>query len=446
MAERTRSFEVPFQKPTTGRRRAAIVASTLACLAGCGDAETPPASGVTWTEDIQPLMANHCVACHSDGSFAPFSLTEYETARDYASSIASAVTERRMPPHPADNSGACNTFRDANWLSDEAIASIVSWAEDGAPKGPDRAPVAPPERGALSGDLVRVDLGADYLPVPNEGGDDYRCFLIDAPVEEGDYFLRGYQPLPGNAAIVHHLIFYIPLSDEDVSIFEGYDAADPEPGYQCFGGPGGEVGDGFSSLGGAWAPGGGAIQFPANTGLQLVGGRKLVVQMHYNTLHGEGTDRTAIDMAIGRDGVQPIIFLPFGPTDFELSPNSAEELVELEGGLLSSSPPGMGGGGMGGTIPSGFELIGMFPHMHGLGTSIQLERADGSCLIDVPEWDYHWQLTYFLDSSQTLGLTDELRVRCGFDTRGVNQSVTWGEGSLDEMCAVGLLLRPIEEP
>jgi hypothetical protein len=101
-----------------------------------------------------------------------------------------------------------------------------------------------------------------------------------------------------------------------------------------------------------------------------------------------------------------------------------------------------------GTYVAG-EIIGMTPHMHTLGTrlSAMLTRADGSaqCMIDVPEWDFEWQLDYGYATPELYGPDDMLTVSCEYDNSPANQpylngeqlpprDVTWGEGSLDEMC------------
>jgi hypothetical protein len=44
----------------------AFVAATGAALAGCG--EEPVPANVTYTHDIKPLLAAHCIRCHSVGA------------------------------------------------------------------------------------------------------------------------------------------------------------------------------------------------------------------------------------------------------------------------------------------------------------------------------------------------------------------------------------------
>ena len=80
--------------------------------------------------------------------------------------------------------------------------------------------------------------------------DEYRCFPVPWPAEfASDTFMTGFKAVPGNARVVHHVeVYYVPKAQSQQALAK--DAADPGPGYACFGGPG--VGDGTV---GGWAPG-----------------------------------------------------------------------------------------------------------------------------------------------------------------------------------------------
>jgi hypothetical protein len=86
--------------------------------------------------------------------------------------------------------------------------------------------------------------------------------------------------------------------------------------------------------------------------------------------------------------------------------------------------------------------------MHTLGTRLSATLAGTGgeqCMIDVPDWNFEWQLDYAYVEPATYDRADELTVRCEYDNSPENQplldgqpitprDVTWGEGSLDEMC------------
>ena len=78
----------------------------------------------------------------------------------------------------------------------------------------------------------------------------------------------------------------------------------------------------------------------------------------------------------------------------------------------------------------------------------EMRREGGGeteCLLDIPEWDFHWQSAHALQTSVILGGSDTLELRCRWDNSPENQvhvegmqqpsvDVEWGDGSRDEMC------------
>ena len=84
---------------------------------------------------------------------------------------------------------------------------------------------------------------------PQTGPDEYRCFVIDWP-EEAVRYVTGFGIRPGEQRVVHHVIAFIAAPDQ-LAELDALDAADPGPGYPCYGGPGLKP----RWLGG-WVPGG----------------------------------------------------------------------------------------------------------------------------------------------------------------------------------------------
>jgi hypothetical protein len=91
-----------------------------------------------------------------------------------------------------------------------------------------------------------------------------------------DLHVRGYEVLPGNRAIVHHVLLFIDTLGQSIAL----DNADPGPGYACFGGTGCLLS--LGALGG-WAPGSPPQSFPLGTGVRIPAGARVVMQVHYST-------------------------------------------------------------------------------------------------------------------------------------------------------------------
>ncbi len=109
------------------------------CAIGFAMPALATAAGVpekpTFTKDIAPIFQEKCEACHRPDSIAPMSLMTYEEARPWARSIKARVAERQMPPWHIDKTIGIQKFKNDRSLSDDQIATIVRWVDQGAPKG-----------------------------------------------------------------------------------------------------------------------------------------------------------------------------------------------------------------------------------------------------------------------------------------------------------------------
>ncbi|KYF99052.1 monooxygenase [Sorangium cellulosum] len=419
-------------------------AALAAAIAGCGgdDGAGAAAGGgvaaaASYYRDVKPIFDARCAGCHSAGGVAPFSLEGPDAAVPWAPLIKRAVVERTMPPWPAD--GACADYVGDRSLSEQQIQTIAAWVDGGAAVG-DPAEEGPPLDRPSSPELERVDRTLE-MPVeytPQAGPDDYRCFVIDWP-EESARYVTGFGVRPGEERIVHHVIAFI-AAPEMVADVEALDAADPGPGYPCFGGPGIRP----RWLGG-WVPGGGSLTFPAGTGTRIEPGSKLVVQVHYNTLTaGKLPDRSAIDVmlesSVDREGsTQPWTNPAWLTGDAMTIPAFEADVVHRWGAQPTRA--------LAGGAPIELHIAGL--HMHTLGkrARLEIERADGSseCVLDIPRWDFHWQGSYTLAQPKVLRPGDTLSLECHWDNTPENQpiidgkprvpgDVVWGEGTNDEMC------------
>ena len=93
------------------------------------------AQDVTFTKDIAPILQRSCQDCHRDGSIAPMSLLTYEDARPWARSIKDKVVTRSMPPWYIDKDIGVQGFKYDYSLTDDEIAMVATWVDNGAPRG-----------------------------------------------------------------------------------------------------------------------------------------------------------------------------------------------------------------------------------------------------------------------------------------------------------------------
>ena len=86
-----------------------------------------------------------------------------------------------------------------------------------------------------------------------------------------------------------------------------------------------------------------------------------------------------------------------------------------------------------GPLPVPLKIWGVFPHMHELGRSAKI-TANSDCLVEIPQWQFHWQQMYFYDSDGiTVPKGAEVKYTCTWDN-STDRTVRWGDGTEDEMC------------
>ena len=427
---------------TVLRTRSIVVALSLAlassALAACGDHEQDPyestggagsgtggSGGVggagpapTYYEDIAPILNESCATCHVEGGIAPFALLTYEDAKTASGIMKIKTGAREMPPWNIDNTGDCNTYADARLLTDAQIATIAAWADAGAPEGdPKNAPAPPTAPKGLDKIDKTIDTGFDYTPDASLA-DEYRCFVVDLGLAE-DRFVTGYEVRPGDKRVVHHAILFAMESAAADAQVEALDAADPKPGYLCYGGPG--AAQAQWTLG--YAPGAGALMYPAGTGLPLRAGRKAVLQIHYNLANGPYPDRTKVDLTLEKKVDKQAQIVKVGTNDINLPPGMAD--VAATGQM--KIPDGTGQ----------FHVWGVGPHMHQRGRTLRVDYEQGgqkTCIVDVQNWNFHWQGLALYSQPLAGSGGGTLSIRCGYDTTQETMPVTAGEGTSDEMC------------
>ncbi len=111
------------------------VASADASGASGGDA----ARAVTFTQDVAPILQEHCQQCHHDGGVAPMALETYQQVRRYASRIKERTGRRdrmgAMPPYYIERGIGIQHYKDDQRLSESEIQTLATWVDSGTPEG-----------------------------------------------------------------------------------------------------------------------------------------------------------------------------------------------------------------------------------------------------------------------------------------------------------------------
>lgn len=407
------------------------------------DPSATPGVPLTYYQDAAPIIASRCASCHSPGNIAPFPLLTYTDAMTYASLIKPALANHLMPPMPPDTTAesGCPQIDDARVMPDDERNKLIAWVDGGSLPG-DAATAAPTPAApdALGPPTATYDSGIDYESA-FQGADEYRCFVID-PSLTATFNLIAVGVHSTNPAIVHHTIVYAQLPADKAAV-DALDAADPLPGYECFGGAGwaGAIEVGAAAVGSQ------PVAFPNGAGAPLPAATRYVVQVHYNFDNGRGSNRIAVQAWSAATLTQ----IPHGLSTVNYTfdiPAGAVGVSATAMGTFTTTPTA------GNQTRPGL-LWSAFPHMHQIGSSIRVDllRADGSksCVISIPKWDFHWQGAYQLAQPIHVAAGDRLQTTCVWDNSAGHQpivdgkvqapkDVRFGEGSTDEMCLAGFTL------
>ena len=373
----------------------------------------------TFNADIAPILYRNCATCHRPGQVAPFSLLTYRDAAKRAGLIAEVTANRFMPPWKAEP--GYGHFQDERRLTDAQLALIADWAKNGAPEGDPKRKPTPPQfsSGWLAGKPDAIFTAAEPYAIPADGRDRFQCFVIPLNADTARY-VKTVEFHPGNPKVVHHALFYLDVTGEA----RRKDAATPEPGYPCFGGPGVPIAGGL----GGWAPGATPEALPEGMAHVIEKGADLVIQIHYHPSGKSETDQSSLGVTYTDRPTKGLANMVAGSTRIDIPAGEAHYPVTSS--LI---------------VPQDVELIGVTPHAHWLAKSMDVEARfpDGKVapLISIDDWDFNWQGQYRYAEPIKLPKGTRIEMHYTYDNSADNprnpssppKHVRFGEQTTDEM-------------
>ncbi len=433
---------------------------------------------------VQPILETSCASCHNSGGVGSH-VWKLDTATDATSAkggLAPVTQSGYMPPWPASEKGL--KLKHDRSLNAEQIKAITEWSNAGSPIDVDaNTPIKAPAKAI--GPQVRPDRDvgmAEAYQGSTALTNDYRCFIFD-PLITKPTAMTAFEFKPDRISNVHHAVGTL-VPAASVARAKQSDADAPGAGWPCFVGTSGSISAAGGRGGGqftAWAPGQNPTFFPDGTGLRLSPGDVLVFQIHYHFLHDAPLDRSSVILQLDdRDDLAPVnVETYLGPAEIpcatwesgplcnreamldDLATDYGPSVRLIANGLMASCgakledfaamTDGKASSFCEGTLSEDANLINMFVHEHELGTKIRLTLNPGTpeekILIDVPHWDFGWQLIYEPAEPFQVKKGDTIRVDCAWD-RALSRAkesryITWSEGTEDEMCYSYLTTSPV---
>jgi len=364
---------------------------------------------ITYHNRISRIIQANCLECHRGGGTAPMAFEHYVAVKDYAGMIADVVQRNIMPPWfagPAvdeqhDTPHALRWANDRS-LSDAEKNDLISWVNAGAPEGdPADKPLAKhfPE-GWLIGRPDATFRLPEPIQVKATGTMPYQYATVETNLPD-DKWVKAIEIRPSQVDVVHHVI--VSVQSESLS---------SRGGKEFWAG---------------YAPGNSTWFYPDGYARRLPKGARLRFEMHY-TPNGRATqDQTQIGVLYSDEPPRhEVKVAAIANRNLRIPPGVAnhQEVADLR-------------------LPYEAKILSFLPHMHLRGKAARYELVSGtrhSTLLDIPRYDFNWQLLYRLAEPLTVQRGDMIRFTGWFDNSSENPAnpdptavVQWGEQTENEM-------------
>jgi len=432
-------LQIALDELLAGKPVTTPVTKALGCqIVLCAPDNAATGGEVTYYRDVLPILQNHCQTCHRPGEVGPFSLMTYRQAFKWGDDIKTYTQNRTMPPWKPV--GAHGMFMNERQLTDKEIATLAKWVDTGMKEGdPKDAPL--PRVFTEGWTLGAPDL---VLEVPEEmqigptGNDLFRCFVLKTNFTE-DKYVKAFEVRPGNRRVVHHTLNFLVAKGSTDALLEAERKKvltekdlDRGPGYTVTMG----VGRGVALRGGmgGWAPGQVPRPLPPGIAYRIPKDCDFVIQTHYHRTGRLEKDKLRIGLYFAKP---------------EEKITMTVQATVLPGAFLFI-PPNQSNYKVTGTmyLDQDATLLSIMPHMHLLGknikTTMTLPNGTTKTLIDIPDWNYNWQETYFFREPIKVPAGTRFDVVAHYDNSAANplnpnnppRLVKLGEQTTDEMCFV----------
>ncbi len=358
------------------------------------------AGSINYHNRISRILQNNCLTCHHQGGAGPFPLETYAQVMAKRKTIRFVIEDQIMPPWGAKH-------EPGKWLNDMTLGKddeddLLAWINNGAPEGdPKDAPQ--PLEWPVGWKIGKPDLVLqipEAIQIPAEGAVKYQYVKVRNPLKEGRW-IKAMELKPTAPQVVHHAL-----------VFRADEAR------------GGGLQGYFMGL----VPGETTSVFDDGFGKYLPAGEELVIQLHY-TANGKATrDQTELGFVFyDEKPAREIITLAAGTRKFVIPPGAnnhevvADYDVKVAGTIISFAP---------------------HTHLRGKAFRYDLIYPDGHSLelIDIPRYDFNWQMRYRLTKPVFAPLGSKIRATAWYDNSAANpanpdptKEVRFGEQTWEEM-------------
>jgi len=392
----------------------------------------PPAKQITFHKDVEAILQARCQECHRAGEAAPMSLMSYQEARPWAKAIRAAVLVKKMPPWFADSEHG--KFANDRRMPQAEIDTISAWVDGGAKEGDPKD--APKRRTFANGwamgkpDAV-VELPMDF-PVPATGTVEYTYFIVPTGFTE-DKWVQNVEVRADDSKIVHHVV--VEVRPPGVKYLTEAKYGEPYVPVKKARPHKPDTGAGLLEVdsievAGVYVPGGLPYYLKPGQARLIPAGSDLIFQMHYTTNGKASTDRSRVGFQFAKQPPAERVVNTFvSNRNLHIPAGANDQAVSAKVTLLADS-----------------TLLSLFPHMHVRGKAFEYRATypsgETETLLNVPRYDFNWQLTYYLAQPKTLPKGTVIECIARYDNSRNNpynpdasSEVWWGDQTWEEMLA-----------
>ncbi len=418
--------------------------------------ESNPDSPVTWSKDIALIFQERCQSCHRPGQIAPFSLLTYEEVHGWEPMIKETLDEGRMPPWHA--SPEFGEFVNDPSLTEEQLALLYEWIENGAPEG-DPNDLPPPKKfedgWSMSDPDLIIHINDEPVTVPATGSPEFRYYLVDTGFTEGKWV--EVECRPDNLTVIHHMdVLVAPAGDFEEAMRAGkvLRLTGYAPGINA-----------VSTDVEAEVSLSDSIQVNSG-GRYIPAGSQLSFEMHYSPNGVQQDDHSSVAFKFvdppkreneptevaSADNQQAVTISTQAGSDEnkELLPmEDVSVLVEYTDFCI---PPDTDDYPVEAwyTFEHDSLLASLHAHMHLRGKSMRIDayypNGENETLLWVPKFDYDWQHVYQFSEAKIVKRGTRVHVIATFDNSKENPrnpapeaTIVYGRGYYDEEMMAGTL-------
>ncbi len=373
--------------------------------------EAVAASGeITWHNRVSRIVQDNCQECHRAGENGPFELMTYADVKANRTMIKRQVKNKLMPPWFANPEHG--EFSNDRSLSDEDREALIGWIDNGCPEGDAKDAPLPRKftEGWKIGEPESVLQIAEPITVPAKGKVEYQYVKVKTSFDE-DKWVQAMEIRPSAPQVVHHVLIFLKYPRNHPRASEQPDDRGGLAGY-------------FMGM----VPGQGEIVFPEGMGKFLPKGAEMTFQIHYTPNGEEVQDQPRLGLIFCKEkpkkevtttGVSNVFFeIPAGADNHEVK---AIHIAQQDMRVLS-----------------------LMPHMHVRGKAYKyvakLPSGEEITLLDIPRYDFNWQLVYVLREPIDLPKGSKIYATGWYDNSDKNpanpdptKKVGFGEQTWQEM-------------